>query len=963
MNEIPFGAGEGILRFLENRAGQAAVPAPGNLCHASSVEEKIARFRSLFRGREDVYARRFENARSGRSGYSPACGNEWVKGVCEKPRVKCSDCPNPCWLPVNDESVHRHLCGRDERDRPFVMGVYPMLRDETCWFLAVDFDGTGWRDDVGGFARMCRERELAVALERSRSGDGAHAWFFFEEAIPAALARKLGSHMLTETMETRPDLGFATYDRLFPNQDTLPRGGFGNLIALPLQKAARDSGNSVFLDQNLEPLADQWEFLGRIEKIPLRRVAGLVAGAERTNRVIGVRIAPDEEFALTPWQAPPSRRAKDPPITDKLPKVIEVVHADQIYIPKSALVSALRNRIIRLAAFQNPEFYRAQAMRITTFDKPRIIACAEDHPEHIALPRGCLDDLRALLESHRIRLDLQDLRHAGTPLDVEFRGELRDGQREAAEAMLAHDTGVLAATTAFGKTVLAAWLIARRGVSTLVLVHRKQLMEQWVERLAQFLGVEESAIGRLGGGRRKMNGSLDVALIQSLVRKGTVDDRVTGYGHLVVDECHHLSAQSFELVARRAKAKFVTGLSATVARKDGHHPIIFMQCGAVRHRVDAKAQAEARPFGHRVFVRPTGFRAVNEPGNDARAEFRQLCDALVRNDARNAMLCADVAACLGEGRRPLVLTERTEHLDLLASALEAGGMSVIRLQGGMAKKLLRTALDGLAGDRANSVLLATGRFVGEGFDDPQLDTLFLAMPVSWRGTIAQYVGRLHRLHAGKTEARVYDYADLNVPMLSRMFDRRCEGYEAVGYSILLPASAVPGWPPDVPLPVDPEWKRDYAASVRRLIRDGLDNHLADLFVRAACQPAPGAEGIARARSASEEFLFRRLESLDATRGKFRLNAPLAIPFDPAGAMEADFLCVAAMLVIELDGPQHLADEDAWRRDRRKDALLQRHGYFVLRFLAGDAGKHLDRVLDSILEVLTARLPSSPPNPT
>jgi very-short-patch-repair endonuclease len=465
--------------------------------------------------------------------------------------------------------------------------------------------------------------------------------------------------------------------------------------------------------------------------------------------------------------------------------------------------------------------------------------------------------------------------------------------------------------------------------------------------------VEGSAIGRIGGGCRKTNGRLDVALIQSLVRKGTVDDRVADYGHLVVDECHHLPAQSFDLVARRAKAKYVTGLSATVARKDGHHPIIFMQCGPVRYRVDAKAQAVARPFGHRVLVRPTGFRAAGGPTDDARAEFRLLCDALVRDDARNAMLCADVTACLEEGRRPLVLTERTEHLDLLAASLEADGIAVVRLQGGMGKKSLRTALDGLSGDRARSVILATGRFVGEGFDDPQLDTLFLAMPVSWRGTIAQYVGRLHRLHAGKTEARVYDYADLNVPMLSRMFDRRCEGYEALGYSILLPASAVPGWPPDVPLPVDPEWKRDYAASVRRLIRDGLDNHLADLFVRAACHPAPGTEGIARARSASEEFLFRRLESLDATRGKFRLNAPLAIPFDPLGAMEADFLCEESKLVIELDGPQHLADEDAWRRDRRKDALLQRHGYFVLRFLAADTSKHLDRVLDTILEVLEA----------
>ena len=947
-----------IIRIEDHcRIGPAEDPRSA-LCHLSPAAEKIARFRSLFRGRDDVYARRFENPRTGKSGYAPACENEWARGVCDKRRMRCSECPSACWLAVSDEAFHGHLAGCDAGGRPFVMGLYPMLRDETCFFLAVDFDGEGWRDDAAGFVRMCRERSLPAVLERSRSGDGGHVWFFFEAAIPANLARKLGSHLLTETMESRPDLGFATYDRLFPNQDTLPRGGFGNLIALPLQKAARERGNSVFLDEQLEPHADQWEFLGRIEKIPLGHVEMLVAGAERRNRVIGVRVAPDEEFAHAPWQAPPSRKAKDPPITDKLPKAIEAVLSDQIYIAKEVLVPALRNRIIRLAAFQNPEFYRAQAMRLSTFDKPRIIACAEDHPEHIALPRGCLDDLRQLFQTLGVRLDVQDLRQGGSSLDVKFHGELRPDQLAAAEAMLACDTGVLAATTAFGKTVLAAWLIANRAVNTLVLVHRKQLMEQWAERLSQFLGVPAASIGRVGGGRRKPNGTLDVALLQSCVRKGVVDDRVADYGHLVVDECHHLSAQSFELVARRAKAKFVTGLSATVARKDGHHPIIFMQCGPVRHRVDARAQAAARPFTHHVLVRPTAFRAAMAPEADARVEFQQLCDALVHDGARNAMICADTVACLGEGRHPLVLTERTEHIDILAAALEQQGASVIRLQGGMGKKSLRTALDGLAAARTNLVLLATGRFVGEGFDDPQLDTLFLGMPVSWRGTIAQYAGRLHRLHEGKTEVRVYDYADLNVPMLSRMFDRRCVGYEAVGYSLFLPASAVPGWPPEVPLPVDPEWKRDYAGSVRRLIRDGLDNELADLFVRAACRPPPGVEGVARARSASEAFLFKRLESLAATRGRFRLNASLAIPFDQHGTMEADFLCEEAKLVIELDGPQHLADEDAWRRDRRKDVLLQQNGYFVSRFLAADAGKNLGAVLDSILSVLTSRLPAS-----
>jgi len=320
------------------------------------------------------------------------------------------------------------------------------------------------------------------------------------------------------------------------------------------------------------------------------------------------------------------------------------------------------------------------------------------------------------------------------------------------------------------------------------------------------------------------------------------------------------------------------------------------------------------------------------------------------------MICADVIAAVRAGRFPLVLTERTEHLRTLAEQLSAAVPHVITLQGGMGKKEIQAAMSALGQAAATGgvVLLATGRYIGEGFDEPRLDTLFLTLPVSWRGTIAQYVGRLHRLHAGKREVEVYDYADLNVPMLARMFDRRCAGYEAAGYTLLLPGSAVPGWPAQVPLPIDPEWKRDYAASVRRLARDGVDVPLADLFLHTARCPSPEAGGVERARSASEAFLYRRLETLPLTVGRFRLNAELGIPFDTQGRMEVDFLCEALRLVIELDGGQHLADTEAYRRDRRKDAALQEHGYFVLRFLAEDVGKRLDDILDAILRALAHR---------
>lgn len=921
----------------------------------SPSQAKIALFRSLFRGRDDVYARRFESRRTGKSGYMPACGNEWVRGVCEKPRIRCADCAHQRFLPVTDDVIRWHLSGRDDAGQPFVAGVYPMLRDEHCFFLAADFDKTGWRDDVADFAATCRRLSLAAAIERSRSGRGGHVWLFFEEAIPAALARRLGSHLLTETMESRPEAGLDSYDRFFPSQDTLPQGGFGNLIALPLQKQAREQGNSVFLDEALVPYTDQWAFLSTIRKISRSRVEAIVRGAELRGQVVGVRFPPAEEDGEEPWSALPSRRRKSPPIAD-LPGTLDLVLGDQIYIPKAAMNPALRNRVLRLAAFQNPEFYKAQAMRLPAYDKPRIVACAEDHPQHIALPRGCLDDLLELLADLKIAPVVHDERFRGRPLAAAFRGELRPEQKIATEAMLAYDTGVLSATTAFGKTVIAAWLIAQRGVNTLVLVHRRQLLDQWIERLSSFLDLPPKGIGQIGGGRDRPTGLLDVAIIQSLGRKGVVDDRVGEYGHLIVDECHHVPAWGFEQVARRAKARFVTGLSATVARKDGHHPIIFMQCGPVRHRVSAKVQAIARPFEHRVFVRPTAFQSIGTPDSDQRMEFQSLYRQLIDDETRNSRICEDVVEAVREGRSPLVLTERNDHLARLESRLSGSVRHLLVLRGGMGRKQRQAVGDRLKEipPGEDRVLLATGKYIGEGFDDARLDTLMLTLPVSWKGTIAQYAGRLHRLYDSKREVRVYDYADLNVPMLSRMFDRRCRGYEAAGYTVLLPASAVPGWPASVPLPADPVWKHDYAASVRRLIRDGVDAPLASLFVHTARSVAPEAEGAARARSATEAFLYRRLETLEETRGRFQLNADLPIAFDARGSMEVDLLCAGSRVAIELDGAQHLSDPVAYRRDRHKDRLLQENGYRVLRFLAEDVGKELDSVLDAILRSLARR---------
>jgi superfamily II DNA or RNA helicase len=933
----------------------------GLIDHHSSPQAKIALFRSLFRGRDDVYPRRFESRKTGKSGYAPACANEWVRGICEKPRIRCAECPHRRFLPVTDDVIRWHLSGYDDERRPFVAGVYPMLLDETCFFLAVDFDKANWYEDANAFLETCRRLDLDGALERSRSGRGGHVWLFFDEAIPAAMARRLGSFILTETMEGRPDVGLDSYDRLFPNQDTMPQGGFGNLIALPLQKGPRTQGNSVFLDEHLVPSADQWAFLASVRKTGRGQIERIVEQAERRGRILGVRLPPQDDGEDEPWTAPPSRHRKEPLIVGELPQTLELVLGNQIYIAKEGLHPGLRNRLLRLAAFQNPEFYRAQAMRLSTHHKPRVIACAEDHQHHIGLPRGCLDDVRQALTDLSIRTAIRDARCTGRRLDVSFQGELRPEQKMAADAMLAHDTGVLAATTAFGKTVVAAWLIAQRGVSALVLVHRRQLLDQWIERLSAFLGLPAKAIGRIGGGRTRPTGLLDVAVIQSLVRNGVVDDRVADYGHLILDECHHISAHSFEQVTRQAKARFVAGLSATVARKDGHHPIIFMQCGPVRHRVNAKAQAAARPFEHFVLVQPTAFQPTRGTGTDKRVEFNALYLELVDDDVRSRRICDDIVESVNSGRSPLVLTERNDHLDRLESGLVGKVCHLVVLRAGMGKKQRIAVADRLASIPREEprVMLATGKYVGEGFDDPRLDTLFLTLPVSWRGTIAQYAGRLHRIYDGKREVRIYDYADVNVPMLARMFDRRCRGYESIGYTILLPASAIPGWPHDVPLPSDPVWKRDYSGSVRRLVRDGVDPPLASLFVHVA-RPAPSdADGADRARSATEAFLYRRLETLAETQGCFGVNVALPIAFDGMGRLEVDLLCADARVAVELDGAQHLADPVAYRRDRRKDQLLQENGYLVLRFLAEDVGKELDLVLDAILRALSQRRSAIP----
>ncbi|MGH7855926.1 MAG: TOTE conflict system archaeo-eukaryotic primase domain-containing protein, partial [Candidatus Binatia bacterium] len=664
-----------------------------------------------------------------------------------------------------------------------VMGVYPLLEDETCWFLAADFDKSSWKDDVAAFVETCHLVGVPVAIERSRSGNGAHAWFFFIAPVSANVARRMGCYLITETMSRRHELSMESYDRLFPNQDTMPRGGFGNLIALPLQQEPRKQGNSVFIDERFEPFSEQWEFLASVARLEPAAVEAIAKDATRTGHVVGVRFAEviDDEEAVAPWTRLPSGRNRAKRILGPLPSEVTAVLAQRLFIEKAGLPSPLLNQLQRLAAFQNPEFYKKQKMRLSTATTPRVIACFEDLPRFIALPRGCSPDAEELFNQNGVKLTVDDQRHEGAVLGFKFRGDLTAVQKDGARALLTHDTGVFVGPPGIGKTVLGTYLIAERARSALVLVHRKPLLDQWIAQLAMFLGIDEKDVGQIGGGKRKPNGRLDVAMIQSLVRKGKVDDTVAGYGHVIVDECHHLPAVSFERVLSEVKARYLAGLTATPQRRDGHQPITEMQLGPVRFGVDAKSQAARRPFDHRLVVRETAFRMA---GNGAEGSIQDVYRALANDEARNQRLLDDVIAAIHEGRSPILLTERKDHLEYFAGHLRRFVQHLIVLQGGMTAKERRGSADRIASipETAERLVLATGRYIGEGFDDARLDTLFLAMPISWKGTLIQYSGRLHRRHPAKTEVRIYDYVDREVPMLLRMFEKRLRTYRAIGYA-------------------------------------------------------------------------------------------------------------------------------------------------------------------------------------
>ena len=665
----------------------------------SSSQEKIEYFLSVFKGREDVYARRYHSTTTGKNGYTPVCKNEWVHSLCDKKKYKCAECPNREFRPLTADVVKAHLIGRDSLCRD-VAAIYPMLEDNKTWLLAADFDEENWKLDVTAFCKSCKEAGLVPAVERSRSGNGAHVWFFFSEPVSAADARRLGTGLLTGTMSCRHELSFSSYDRLFPSQDLVPKGGFGNLIALPFQGQAQKDGNSLFVDDRFEPYPDQWAFLSSLPKITPEQ---LEEALRKVCHHGDMGELADAEEKQVPWKR---KRTKTKLTRRDFPLQVRLHHSNLIYVEKKGFSQGALNTLKRLAAFPNPEFRSKQAMRISVYGVPRVLDCGYEDEEYIGLPRGCMDEILGLLDQYEVPVVLEDHRSPGHSIDVEFNGVLRPEQEPAARALLDADTGVLSATTAFGKTVIGSYLIGQRKVNTLVLVQSSALLEQWKSSLEQFLNIHEvlpeppkkrgrkkkqHLIGQIGSGKNTRSGIVDIATMQSLLEGGekSVKSFVAEYGMVIVDECHHVAAFTFETVLKAVEAKYVYGLSATPVRKDGHHPIIFMQCGPVRYLVDAKSQAEKRSFSHIVIPRFTRLRLPDANG------IQDMYAGVIENHNRNELLVSDTLKLIQEGRTPILLTERKEHAVLLAGHLSDQVKHVFLLIGSDKQKDKREKLTAL----------------------------------------------------------------------------------------------------------------------------------------------------------------------------------------------------------------------------------------------------------------------------
>ncbi len=772
-------------------------------------EEDANQFFKMFWGRTDVYSRRIVVKSKGIANYYPQCYKFWKAGCPKKTdkRKQCSTCTSPAYIPLGTSQIIAHLKGLS-KDAEDVIGVYPLLSDDTCRFIVFDFDNHEegadkrdyantddvWKEEVNALRKICTINGIDALVERLRSGRGAHLWIFFQGKIDAALARKFGNVLLKKGAESVDLKSFRYYDRMLPMQDHMPKGGFGNLIALPLQGQALKNGNSAFVDEYWNAYPDQWSVLLSKDKLSREIIERKIKEWSIHGSLSSVTLDEiSEKTGEQPWNKSKEFHAED------VTGVLRVTMADALYVDRSNLTARIRNQIRELAAFSNPVFYKNQAIGLSNFKNSRYIYLGRDVDGYIRVPRGLLDVLTERCKSVGISYEIVDKRCEGQQIEVRFCGELKESQTKAVQTLERYDMGILHAATAFGKTVVACNMIARKQVNTLILLQSSALMEQWEKALGTFLEIHEkppeyqtptgkvkvrkSVIGRLQGAQDTTTGIADIAMVGSLCKKGKYHDRLKQYGMVILDECHHAASDTIVNVLQEICAKYVYGVTATPARGDGLEKINYMLLGPVRYKFTAKDRAKEQGIAHLVIPRFT--RAVAPRFGSEKMHPNEAYEILRNNEDRDEIIIRDVRKCVKEGRTPVILSRYVDHSRKLFDRLQGYADKIFLLSGENSKKEHREMIAQMSEVQPDEsmILIGTGKLVGEGFDYPRLDTLIMATPVSGKNVVEQYAGRLNRDYEGKKDVIIYDYVDSHIDMFEKMYYKRLKAYKQIGYDM------------------------------------------------------------------------------------------------------------------------------------------------------------------------------------